>query len=195
MKKWLFAFICFATACAATACDFDEACEGTEAVMVSMSSGNGDYLIDKFEASRSGATSETQGTGVTLACDYQNTIPWEFVTYADARNACLDAGKRLCTKDEWIAACNGTAVESCTINAAESTLTGKATCKSSKGVYDMLGNMDEWVEGGLLMGGSYLSTDSASISCTTSRSVANYDVSSNAEKGVGFRCCQDVSTL
>ena len=83
-----------------SACDFDEVCEA-EAPAIKV----GQVLVDSYEASRVNATAETTGTGITIACNYAQTIPWFNATYEDARNACLDAGKRLCTKEEWVAAC------------------------------------------------------------------------------------------
>lgn len=194
------AFLGFASFAALTGCDFEEVCEA-EAQVVSVSFDNGDFLIDAFEASRSNATAATSGTGITLACNYQNTVPWYNITYTDARNACLDAGKRLCTKEEWMAACRqtypyGDSYKSGTCNdtsGVESDVTGGHTgCKTSTGIYDMSGNVSEWVEGGFLMGGSYNSA-SGDVKCSSMLDHSKDYISGYTSAGVGFRCCQDAS--
>ena len=180
-------------------CEFDEACE-SEAQEIFMASGN--YYIDAYEASRANATAMTQGTGLTLACNYVGAVPWGNVTYEDARNACLDAGKRLCTADEWRAACGqnfpyGSSFQSasCVSGTIESAVTGsKSTCRSESGVYDMSGNLREWVEGGILMGGAYTSTGADELSCTTAVQI-NDPLSYTPNAGDGFRCCRDVGLL
>ena len=168
-------------------CGMDEACE-SEAGMVSLSVGGSTFMIDTYEASRTNATSETAGTGVTMACNYRNSLPWNNVTYEDALNACLDAGKRLCTKEEWKAACTSTSAASCNVDALETSPTGsKSGCRSQVGVYDMNGNVAEWVEGGGFRNAS------SEVSCSQE---ANYGVNSSyAEQTTGFRCCQYASSL
>ena len=179
----------------------DNVCESNEAPMVQLNSPDGAFLIDAYEASRSNATASTEGNGVTLACNYRGTIPWGNVTYEDARNACMDAGKRLCTKAEWMAACGQVypyggsyADGKCTgPNANESSATGaKSSCKTSSGIFDMSGNVREWVEGGTLMGGAYNSTTADELKCGAAQSPQNYDTYS-PNRGDGFRCCQDVA--
>ena len=182
-------------------CEFDEACD-IEADAVTITFEKGDFLIDAFEASRSNATNLTTGTGLTYACNYQNTIPWSNVSYEDARNACLDAGKRLCTKEEWIAACKqtypyGDAYSAGTCNdsdGVESAATGsKTACKTSNGIYDMSGNVREWVEGGYLMGGAYNSS-ADEVKCNAFLDYSNNKyLTYTPSQGDGFRCCQDAS--
>lgn len=180
------------------ACEFGEVCE-VEAPSVKIASDNGDFLIDAYEASRSNATASTAGTGITLACNYKNTVPWYNATYDDARNACLDAGKRLCTKAEWIAACKqtypyGSTYKSGTCNdtnGLESDPTGAHTgCKTSSGIYDMSGNVAEWVEGGFIMGGSYNSA-SGEVTCESMLDHSKDYATGYTSSGIGFRCCQD----
>ena len=179
-----------------TGCLFDEICEN-EAQTIKM----GQIYIDRFEASRVNATAETQGTGVTQACNYAQSIPWTGITYEDARIACLDAGKRLCTKAEWMAACGaaypyGSTHQAGTCNDLSSDEgsvlpTGsKSSCQTSTGIFDMSGNVREWVEEGVLMGGSY-NSEKGDSKCDSFLPVnANTYVPT---PGDGFRCCQDVS--
>lgn len=177
-------------------CLFDEQCE-TEAQSIKI----GQVYIDKYEASRVNATAETQGTGISLACNYAQTLPWTSVTYEDAKNACLDAGKRLCTKEEWMSACGtaypygsshqaGTCNDSTSDEGSVLPAGSKSGCKSSAGVFDMSGNVREWVEEGLLMGGSY-NSDKNDSKCSAFMQV---NINSYVPTpGDGFRCCQDVS--
>ena len=180
------------------ACEFDESCFD-EAEMVKVTDDAGDFYIDAFEASRTNATSTVMGTGLTQACNVKSVVPWSNVTYEDARNACLDAGKRLCTKDEWMAACEktypyGSNYVAGTCNdgdGLESAATGSSSgCKTASGIYDMSGNVREWVEGGILMGGAY---DSASddVSCSAALNHASDYYSYTPSAGDGFRCCSD----
>lgn len=182
----------------ASGCITDEVCEAeAESIVI------GDVRVDKYEASRANATDETQGTGLTLACNYARSIPWTSVTFEDARNACLEAGKRLCTKEEWMAACGtaypyGSSYQSGTCNdsgvAGETLATGSKTgCKSSKGIFDMSGNAREWVESGELMGGSF-NSERDELRCTDSKKPSD-PLTYVPTPGDGFRCCQDLPTL
>ena len=201
MKK-LTAFIFCLAPVVFTACMFDEACD-VEAKSVLVPSSTGDFYIDAYEASRANATELTAGTGTSLACNYKNTVPWTNITYADARNACLDAGKRLCTKAEWQTACGtyfpyGEQYLPGTCHLAtedlEPDITGKsASCKTATGIYDMSGNVVEWAEGGYLMGGSYTS-NSSDGACDSFKQVHDY-LSYVPDISVGFRCCSDASDL
>ena len=75
-------------------------------------------------------------------------------TWFQANQACRLSGKRLVRNDEWQAAAQGTpdpggdnGTTDCNISAAgDAVNTGsRAHCKSSWGVFDMVGNVDEWV--------------------------------------------------
>jgi formylglycine-generating enzyme required for sulfatase activity len=62
--------------------------------------------MDRYEASRSDATSTAQGSS-PLATSRPGVMPWNPVTIAGARAACEGAGKRLCRNEEWFDACRG----------------------------------------------------------------------------------------
>lgn len=201
MKKWLCIFLLL-NATLLPACG-DIFCAQPEAQTVLIQTEFGDFYIDAFEASRSNAYHDTEGNGITQACNYQATLPWDDVTFEDARNACLDAGKRLCTKDEWMAACGATSypygnaydAQKCQDNHAEVTQTGaKSSCVTSNGLYDMTGNLQEWVEEGFLMGGSYSSGGREYATCQTAQEVTDKLNYTNT-KSVGFRCCSDTAII
>lgn len=192
------------TIIAACACS-TETCgpEGSE-ILIEFSDGN--FYIDQFENSRVNATGETAGTGTPAACNYPNTIPWGNITYEDARIACNDAGKRLCTKDEWMAACGKTDYPyGDTFKAARCNdetngdfvkviQTGaKPQCATTQNVFDMSGNLREWVEGGTLMGGAYSDADT-DVSCSSAKIINDF-LSYTPTQGDGFRCCRDASIL
>jgi hypothetical protein len=77
---------------------------------------NGSYEYDIFvyEASRYNADSGSAGTYSTVACSMQNHIPWTYITYSEAREACwrlnssgtyTTGGWDLCSAWQWQNAC------------------------------------------------------------------------------------------
>jgi sulfatase modifying factor 1 len=67
-------------------------------------------------------------------------------------------------------------------------------CTNEYGVYDMVGNLHEWVDdpNGTFQGGYYLDTHLNGDGCnyrTTAHPVTHYDYST------GFRCCEDVAGM
>ena len=54
--------------------------------------------MDRYEASRGNGDKAESVAGA---------MPWTNLSWKDAQAACEAAGKRLCTKDEWTAACKG----------------------------------------------------------------------------------------
>ncbi len=143
------------------------------------------YCIDKYEAypqnsDGSDATPpESDGATDTLiiaggkAGSALNKTVWVYIDQTEARTACSNAGKHLCTDEEWLAAANMQGeVYNLPIDLAVSPyycVTGSSTscvgnspgggsacqtgcnkngcpsgCYSSEGVYDMTGNVWEW---------------------------------------------------
>jgi hypothetical protein len=158
-------------------------------------------------------------------------VPQGYLSQVLARRACENAGKRLCTQDEWTTACKGKAglkypygpnyrAGVCNVYRlihpaavlhgsaslghrdprlnlvyeGESPLlraTGETPACVSRWdddrVFDMVGNIDEWVEDGMFLGGFY--SRSTTQGCEAKVSVhaaAYYDYST------GTRCCRDV---
>ncbi|MCL2325510.1 MAG: hypothetical protein FWC40_03260 [Proteobacteria bacterium] len=196
MKRHPFALVfTLAAALLCNACEglFGSTCEN-DTPMIRVSAQNTldhDFEIDVFEASRTNASEDSMGLGITTACSYRSVLPWGNVTYQDALNACLDAGKRLCTRAEWQAACGNSTFQSGTCNDSgiESLPAGqKSGCRTSVGAYDMVGNLREWVEEGVLMGGSY---NDNTPSCSSALSVGDA-FTYRPTASDGFRCCRDV---
>lgn len=161
--------------------------------------------------------------------------PQGYLSYHLAKQVCSLAGKRLCTRDEWITACQGErqtrfpygdqyVAGRCNIHRAlhpAATLHGEASvghrdprlhlveelgsrpllaptqsfagCASAWGsdrIYDMVGNLDEWVEAdhGLFLGGFYArSTTKGCEAKVGSHGQAYYDYST------GTRCCRSLA--
>jgi formylglycine-generating enzyme required for sulfatase activity len=159
-------------------------------------------------------------------------VPQGYLTFYSARRACVAAGKRLCTEDEWVAACRGErdrrfpyganyVAGRCNVFRAmhpAAVLHGSASvgltdprlnlvveeardpllrltgatagCVSRWGqdsIYDMVGNLDEWVDDdkGVFVGGFYARmTTKGCEAKISSHAPAYYDYST------GTRCCQ-----
>jgi len=114
-----------------------------------------------------------------------------------ARAACINRGKRLCTRSEWRRACGGTYPygkeydpERCntagTDGAPKSLVAAgsKKGCMSPSGAFDMVGNAAEWTSDGFINGGSSLrNSDDATCGQGSRRA--------GGAPHVGFRCCAD----
>ncbi|MCR9145514.1 MAG: SUMF1/EgtB/PvdO family nonheme iron enzyme [bacterium] len=153
------------------------------------------FFIDPFEVSELSTR------------DYfaiRNQDPLVDLKPALAAEICAATGKRLCSRYEWVNACLGThrrkysysdtyTAESCRTGVDRPALTGaRSTCKTDTGIYDMVGNVMEWVaeeRGGMAVavGGSYLSGKGAD--CFTKF----YFPNQHQHKQIGFRCCRSVS--
>jgi len=125
----------------------------------------------------------------------ENVMPLGNISYEKAQQLCEEKGKRLCTVDEWQWACGGLEgytypygwnFEEKTCNAEGIQSIGKSgafdKCYSKFGVYDMVGNIFEWVRGTngepMLMGGPF-------SKCQT----VSPGVHGNPKPQIGFRCC------
>lgn len=163
-----------------------------------------------------------------------NMKPQGYVSYNQAEELCDDAGKRICSSQEWLSTCKGSSdanypygnlysEDKCNdensgsdpllevfgsdvyskyssgipisllrdpkINLINGGLakTGEfSDCKTTEGVYDMVGNLNEWTSSWVLMGGSYLEDSSSGCNNKLTKSSDYYDHST------GFRCCFDV---
>jgi sulfatase modifying factor 1 len=161
-----------------------------------------------------------------------NQVPQAYLTFDVARQACANAGKRLCTAAEWKTACQGqqqtkfpygpqAIAGRCNIHrplhpalalhgassightdprlnlvdedqkpllAPTGTYKGCASRWGADAIYDMVGNLDEWVadERGVFMGGFYArATTKGCEAEVASHSPRYYDYS------LGARCCAD----
>lgn len=127
--------------------------------------------------------------------------PKTSVSLSRAAAACEERGRRLCTADEWKEACRGTtgrrqpyagpykdghcndALKDVPQNISRGG--ARETCVTPEGVFDLVGNAEEWVldgEEGVVVGGN--STTKAA-SCKSRRELAAFE----QDMTVGFRCC------
>jgi len=142
-------------------------------------SSSGGYCIDKWEASMPSATSEVMGSvgdmdnrnnpGSMAAVSQSGVVPWVRASQVSAGTACENAGKRLCSGEEWLGAANlqgktyylptslsGSPYD-CVLSGhncvdhsyelGDACNTGSYEgCQSDEGVYDMVGNVWEWTD-------------------------------------------------
>lgn len=171
-----------------------------------------DFEIDTFESA------VTDGKAVSA----KHEIPGTRMSWYAANDACTAAGKRVCSEQEWIAACQaappvdddengkwaddliegnsypygdfhlrGRCWEDKDRDTFRPVYTGEMPgCVTQDGVYDMAGNMEEWVgstaEEAVLIGGAYdTPTDKARCYRRNDTFGAGY-----ASKRTGFRCCR-----
>lgn len=130
-------------------------------------------------------------------------IPRVNVSFRDAEAACDERGARLCSIDEWRAACQGPErlrfpygrmadPEACNTQTAagydqDVRRTGTTRgCVTAARVYDLIGNVGEWVSDGRAVGGDSTSPYK-SVTCKS----AGRPPRGFKNDLLGFRCCVD----
>lgn len=122
--------------------------------------------VDIYEASASEKCPVSQPEQLTAsirnlefgACQVESrpqTLPWRFITRDQAMQMCARAGKRLPTSEEWYALSLGmsSVEESCNISSRKVSEAGSyESCASPAGVYDLIGNVWEWVSDDIIDG-------------------------------------------
>lgn len=192
---------------------------------------SGPYCIDRYEAGLDGWSPYEVPASGEVATVAPGQVPQGYISGEVAADACDLAGKRLCTVDEWLRACQGptgttfpygdvedpgacntsydghpvvdlfgaetdwspTQMNDPRINQQPDTVDpGGASpdCVSVEGVFDLHGNLHEWVDdpGGLFKGGFYADAAINGPGClysTTAHTPPYHDYST------GFRCCAD----
>jgi len=132
------------------------------------------------------------------------TIPRSGMGWVEAAAACREAGKRLCSFHEWRRACAGDArlafpygnsfdPSRCWTGAlpGPAPAGGRERCASPWGVYDMSGNLAEWVgptrDEATTYGGDWSLTEGALLGC-----YSDHRPPLELAPRSGFRCCKGV---
>lgn len=166
----------------------DEGRQADELAFVNVSTNA--YCIDRFEFPNK-----------------KGVIPKTSVTFDEADKLCGELGKRLCSEEEWERACKGVSMlkypydnvfdpnacnaESFSGEERKISPAGQfPKCKSSYGVFDMSGNVAEWVimKGGQKgVKGGYVNKPDWAVRCASRR----VESGSKRSPFYGFRCCMD----
>jgi hypothetical protein len=172
-----------------------------------------------YEASRPDATDDDAGERNARACSKPEVLPWVSVSFAGAEAACEAAGYRLCSGDEWQAACEGSgptaypygadyAADAC--NGADHDVSGSdglqnalvptaslASCESAGAIFDLSGNAKEWTDDaqGTALGQTLYVTrggsyESPELGLTCDSSLSQA-IATTVLPTLGFRCCAD----
>lgn len=131
------------------------------------------------------------------------TFPLAEVNHVQAQLLCSRRNARLCSLEEWVAACEGTPgaradgiIDSAASECNSATIAGFSSqvegagespqCRSKIAAFDMVGNLGEWVAEGMIVGAD-VTTPRTEASCRSTRNVP----ASYKDRFVGFRCCYD----
>lgn len=178
--------------------------------------GDGSVCIDRYESHLGkGDLGPGDGSGTAAAAKSEKgVLPRDRITYHQAAKTCRNAGKRMCTKAEWLSACQGKTgrkfpygivLETTRCNGhdysdpARQPLGVVATgsfprCRPPEAeIFDLSGNLWEWIDEttpsgteSLMCGGGFSNAiDDLECGCESLKSSEGYE-------GVGFRCCRDL---
>lgn len=137
----------------------------------------------------------------------KGAIPKSYISLYQAMDSCYSVGKRLCTSEEWMLACNGPHTSNypygqvyeryaCATHDKKVPVSGsRPECRSFYGVYDMSGSLLEWTNTKAqnnrqfyyVMGGFWESGPQSG--CSDKR--YSY-FPENQHNPVGFRCCSEI---
>lgn len=172
------------------------------------------FCIDRWEASgQAGGPAKTA----------PDVLPLYDVSAGAAHAACRLAGKQLCTREQWLSACIGPNAaktnegdhddryfgpigDHCHFESSSRQKTGAAPkCEGGyDGIFDMVGNVSEWVmecsyqdcsapslyQGGSVWGGGFNEQMHDSFpECQRTTEHMSMEQVAAAEKNAGFRCC------
>lgn len=126
--------------------------------MVLVQFGGGPLCVDAFEASAGdecphlapATQTETVENIVTSSCRPESkpeSSVWRFVSLSESQQLCARAGKRLPTNAEWHKlGLTLTDQSNCVVNADKASPAGASGCRNDAGIFDLVGNVWEWVD-------------------------------------------------
>ena len=190
------------------ACDRSGFCEPAGVALASCpddaTTDLGSVIMDSYEASRSDATSTDEGLESSVACSVAGVRPWVLTGGLDeAEQACVAAGKRLCSLEELKQACSptdnypyGDEYESGACNdegGSGVAVTGAHFgCVDGTGqIYDLVGNVAEFC--GSCLGDGSVGVHGGGAKDTPdfyARCGGTNNLSSVTGGPAGFRCCR-----
>lgn len=158
------------------------------------------FCIDRYEASQG-----PDGAAVSVP----GAEPWTDVFFDEAQAACVAAGKKLCQRSEWRAACQGFPAAAnpygdtpdftrCNVGPTVAPTGSFSGCEGGvPGLFDMQGNVAEWTrfdgrEGCHPIfecqahGGSAAVSSGGALQCSSRNQL---DPNSERSGVLGFRCC------
>ena len=153
----------------------------------------------------------------TEPCSVAGVIPWHTVRFRDAQTACESIGWRLCTREEFLRACQGPSRNAypygstfeggrCNVNSTISEIakTGQFSgCESDEGGFDLNGNLWEWTShtdpqdsrARFYQGAGWKIVaerhQAVELRCETDTRLPGLSAPTYQATTVGFRCCQD----
>lgn len=120
--------------------------------------GSGRLCVDAYEASPLPACPEpvpqnelhTEQNLAVADCVPQSSpelLPWRYVSLHQAKQLCARADKRLPTPKEWYAVAVALPTdENCVVDESSAQQAGTPGCQTQAGVFDVVGNVWEWVD-------------------------------------------------
>ena len=157
----------------------------------------GEFCIDKYEASLQIVSPDTEPQAVSVA----GVLPQVNINQQEAQQACWKAGKRLCTDQEWLRACQSVAgfvypygnnliQGACNDSGTLANTGAYQQCVTAEGALDMVGNVNEWTDDvyGTWRGGFFSDISIDGLGCGYRTTAFN---TLHRDYRTGFRCCAD----